>query len=297
MSRAHSRQCFANHLAAQWAIEPAWAERMLAQVKAVGLPTLRAMDDDDVSGDAYDPMDAIREVRNGVAIISIDGPMAKFDSSMGGANTVRIRQAVRAAANDPTIGAIVMRADSPGGTVDGTKELADEVRAANALKPVYGFAEDMTASAAYWVMAQTRKLYANATALVGSIGVYTVLVDSSKAYELAGLKAIVVGSGGVKGLGADGTPITDDLIAYVQEIIDDRAKFFNAAVGEGRGMTPAAVKAVADGKVHVATKAKALGLIDGIRTLDEVVAEASSRAGGGRRPRASAAAAEIARAE
>lgn len=277
--RPHSRQCFANHLAAQWAIEPGWAERMLAQIKATGLPPARAMEDDDrvLDDKAADEFRGARDIRNGVSIINIDGAMAKFDSSLGGANTVRIRAAVRAAVRDDTVGAILLRADSPGGTVDGTKELADEVIAADLVKPVYGYAEDMAASAAYWVLAQTRKLYANATALIGSIGVFCVLVDSSKAYELAGLKAILIGSGGMKGLGADGLPITDDQVAYLQELINDRSRFFTEAVAAGRDMTSAEVKALADGRVHVAAKAKTLGLIDGIKTFDEVLAEATER--------------------
>lgn len=272
--RPHSRQCFANHLASQWAIEPQWAERMLAQVKATGLPSPAKAWDEDDGAEARDPMDAVREIRNGVCIISIDGPMTKFDSSMGGANTVRIRAAVRSAMTDETVSCILIRADSPGGTVDGTKELADDVAMANKVKPVLGFCEDLTASAAYWVVAQARKVYANANAMIGSIGIYSAIVDSSKAYELAGLKMHLIGSGGMKGAGMDGTEITAEQLAYFQSVVDARGKFFLDAVQEGRGLSKADVKALADGRVHIASDAKRLGLIDAVGSFDEVFAAA-----------------------
>lgn len=280
--KPHTRACYANHLSNHWLLDPTWMEATLTQARIHGLSSFAG---GQVSHAAVDQAAASTvsggrgeyDTVQGVAIVSIDGPMAKFDSSLGGTNTIRVRASLRAAVADESVGAIILRADSPGGTVDGTKELSDAVVAANAAKPVFGYAEDMAASAAYWVLAQARKVYANATALVGSIGVFTVLHDSSKAYELAGVKAILVGSGGMKGMGTDGLPITDEQIAYIQEIIADRARFFLQAVADGRKMSMADVKAMADGKVHVAAKAKQFGLIDGVKTFDEVLAEASSK--------------------
>lgn len=277
----HTHTCFANHLAAQWAIEPSWAERMVAQIKATGLPPAQAATDASRAGSDY-------LNRNGVAIVSIDGPMAKFDSSLGGANTVRLRAAVRAAAADEAVSAIVLRVDSPGGTVDGTMEFAADVAAANKIKPVYGFAEDLAASAALWVLAQARKVYANATALVGSIGVYFALVDSSKSYEMQGLKTIIVGSGGLKGAGAEGAPVSEEYVAHLEAIVADRTKFFIQAIADGRGMSTADVRALADGRVWNATDAKKLGLIDGVRTFDDVLAMAQDSAKPRRRERMAA---------
>ena len=272
--KPHTRQCFANHLANHWLIDPVWAERAVAEIRAHGLP-MRSMEDDDWSDAVVKPDDPGYETVGQVAVISIDGPMAKFSSSFGGCNTVLTRKAVRAAVKDQAIASIVLRIDSPGGTVDGTKELADDVAAAGKSKPCYAFCEDTTASAALWVAAQAKRVYANATALVGSIGCYMVLVDSSKAYEAAGMRTIVVSSGGMKGLGADGAPVTDDQVAYLKSLVDERTDFFVKAIASGRGMTQSAVRDLADGRVHVASKAQALGLIDGVRTFDQVMAEAA----------------------
>ena len=92
------------------------------------------------------------KVENGsIAVIEIRGAMTKFGSSMSeSGSTIQARRAIRAAANDETVGQILLIIDSPGGTVAGTKELADDVAAANKIKPVTVQVEDMAASAAYW---------------------------------------------------------------------------------------------------------------------------------------------------
>lgn len=267
---------FANLVGSQWAIEPRWAEAMLSQLRAQG--TLAGLPARAFEEDGAPPQQAsVRRDSGGVAVVSIIGPMSKEDvPCVDGANTVRIREAIRSAAADQSIASIVVRVDSPGGTVDGTMELADEVRAANAVKPVIGFAEDLAASAAYWAISQARKVYANANAVIGSIGAYAAIIDSSKAYELAGFKMILISSGGLKGAGMEGTEVTPEMVAYWQGLIDARGKFFLDAVGAGRGLSKAEVKALADGRVHVAADAKRLGLIDAIKTFDEVMVEAAA---------------------
>ena len=121
------------------------------------------------SGSGYNVMD-------GVAIINLQGTMMKHLSSMEeGASTVKVRHALRSAVRDSMVNSIVLRIDSPGGTVAGTKDLADDVRRANEKKRVVAYVEDMCASAAYFVASQADQIYVNDMAVVGSIGTFGAL--------------------------------------------------------------------------------------------------------------------------
>ena len=89
---------------------------------------------------------------------------------------------------EPSISAIVLDVDSPGGSVFGVEELATEIRAARGTKPVVAVANSMAASAAYWIASQADELVITPGGMVGSIGVLTAHEDISKAQEMAGIK-------------------------------------------------------------------------------------------------------------
>lgn len=209
-------------------------------------------------------------VVDGVATIRMDGQMQKGESSFGGCSTVKTRRAIRQAASDWMVKAISLRICSPGGTVAGTSELAADVAAANAIKPVYAYIEDLGCSAAYWVASQARSITCNDTAMVGSIGTMVMLADTTGAQEQFGIKYTVVSTGDFKGLGADGK-VSDLLVSDVQREINDMNTVFLAAVTAGRGAVlggEKGVKAIADGRVHVGAQAKQLGLVDAVSSYD-----------------------------
>lgn len=259
----NERTCAQQHFG-PWAIESAWMAQAMSAIKA-GTWAARAPQ-------ASDPMSKGYIVHsNGVAVVPIHDQITKHQSSFGGTSTVATRQAIRKAANDPNVSGILLHIDSPGGTVAGTADLAYEVRKAAKAKPVHSFIEDMGASAAYWIASQSSRITANETAMVGSIGVYTVLEDSTGAMDKAGVKLRVVSSGGVKGLGADGA-ITQPLIDDTQREIDELNERFLAAVADGRKLSDSQVREWNDGRVHVGTKAKELGMIDEVETLDDAIA-------------------------
>jgi len=254
--------CAARHFGA-WMVEPGWFTKAVSAVKAGLWPAVEASVEDTDNTELYIVDSA------GLAIIPIEGQMVKGGSSFGGANSVAIRRAVRAAARDKEVSAILLHIDSPGGTVAGTGELAADVASANMQKPVYAYADDEAASAAYWVASQARRIGANPSALIGSIGAFAILDDTSGQYEKDGIKAILVSTGPYKGM--DGMEITEEQIAYVRQIVEDQNELFLQAVQRGRGMAISDVRALADGRIHIAEKAKALGLIDEIGSLDEFV--------------------------
>ena len=133
----------------------------------------------------------VAKPRSAVSVIDIRGPLAKegFDSFWGG-YTPGMRDlgaAIQTAAADPKVRAIVLNIDSPGGTVDGTAELAGIVKAAAAAKPVIAYNDGMMASAAYWVASQATRIIASEMSEVGSIGTLMVHEDWSVALDQAGI--------------------------------------------------------------------------------------------------------------
>lgn len=265
-----NNKCAAQHIG-PWAIEPRWFSAAVAAVKAGTWPMAAAADSES-GGNGYEV------TPDGIAIVPIMGQITKAESSFGGASSVRIRRSIREAVNDSNVRALVLRIDSPGGTVSGVPELAAEVRAADSKKPVYAYGEDLMASAALWVASQARLVGLNATGEAGSIGVVSVVEDSSGRYERLGIEVHVVSTGPYKGAFAEGAPVSDEQLEYLQEVVDDLNEHFMQAVADGRKMGMDDVRAIADGRTWIGVKAKAKGLVDVVEPFDEFMARVAREA-------------------
>lgn len=217
-------------------------------------------------------------VSGGVAILELAGSLMKHASSFDTAtSTVRARYALREAVRNPEIQAILLAIDSPGGTVAGTQDLAADVAAAARKKPVHAYAEDLCASAAYWVASQALHLSAGPTSLIGSIGTYGVVVDSSAWAAKEGVQVHVVRAGQHKGAGVPGTPVTPEQLAECQRLIDGLNAHFLAGVAAGRKLDLSRVEVLADGRLHLAAEARKLGLIDAVESFDDALARLRQR--------------------
>lgn len=216
-------------------------------------------------------------VRNGTAVIPIFGVIAKRASMVNGSSqpegtsAEEIRRDLRAALADPDVANIVLRVDSPGGSVDGVADLADEIRAADDRKPVLAYADGMMASAAYWLAAGARQITVSKDAVVGSIGVYSVAVDTSRLHENHGVKVNVIRSAPMKGAGTRGAAITNEQVRAVQERVDALHDLFTDAVAAGRKLPMADVEALADGDVRIGQLAVDAKLADRVGTLEDLL--------------------------
>lgn len=263
-----------------WCVEPVAFRGALEMVS--GLDLARHIEGRQGDEELFGP--AIREDMDGVAVIHIEGMLTKYGSSLsrnGGA--VSIRKAVRDAARDPKVRALVLRVDSPGGNVAGISDLAEEVARARAAKPVTAYIEDVGASAAYWVASQAGKVFANTGAQVGSIGAYTVLRDSSGMAEKAGIRVHVVRAGAMKGIGESGVAVTDEHLGEVQRMVDGVNALMVGQIAKGRGFDMEQAARLNTGQVWLAGEALKLRLIDGIKTFDEAVGAARQENGGNQR--------------
>lgn len=216
------------------------------------------------------------KILDGVAYIPMVGVMSKRPNCMaemfggGGASTLLTQMAIRAALENNDVKNIMMMIESPGGDVNGAFDLATSVASANLKKPVYAYISDIGASAAYLVASQARKIFANENAVIGSIGVYTVMEDSSKAATEQGIKVHVVKAGKFKAIGEPGTNITEEQLKYVQGKVNSLQSLFVKAVHKGRNMNAEALTKITDGSTYVGKQAIKVGLIDGVASLENI---------------------------
>jgi len=203
-------------------------------------------------------------VDDGLAVIPLQGvmlrrpdPIARF---FGATDTEAVRAQVDLAAGDRSVGAILLDIDSPGGSINGTPELAAAVRNAAARKPVYAFSAGMMCSAAYWAGSQADVIYAAPSARVGSIGVLLPVVDRSEAFAKAGVKVEVFAAGRFKGAGVPGTSLTDDQRAWFQQGVEETWRRFKDGVRSRRSVPDGAM----EGQHFAAATARGHGLVSAL---------------------------------
>jgi signal peptide peptidase SppA len=205
----------------------------------------------------------------GIATLHVEGLLSR-DGEFGGSSTNQLRRELRQFVESPDVRAVLIHVRSPGGVTAGTYELGADVAAARLRKPVVAFIEDVGASAAYWIASQAQQVFADHMALIGSIGTYTVVHDWASLFNRVGIKAHVIRAGKFKGAGALGTDITAEQIDEWQRVINSLNEHFLAAVSTGRRLPMEQVRQLADGRVHVGDEARALGLIDGTMSFDQL---------------------------
>lgn len=265
-----------------WAMEPGRFSSMLVALKAACVAGV-VVEVKAQSGNVP------RRTIGSVEIVEVRGVLDRNPSwmleLMDGTSYQAIAAQVRAAAADPEVGSILMVIDSPGGSVDGLADAADVIFEARKSKPVIAQVQGMAASAAYYLASQANKINAGRMDMIGSIGTILPMYDRSEFYKKAGVENISFTTGPYKGAGMEGKPVTEEQRAYFQGIVDSASKDFVAAIRRGRSIE--GLKDVADGRVFFAPDAKAAGLIDAIKTLDETLSGLAKAKGTPRRARAS----------
>lgn len=222
---------------------------------------------------------------DGIAFFWVSGPTMKAVPSMAeGTSTVRLRQQIKEAKRSSDVRGAMLIMDTPGGTAKGNPDLANEVAAFAREKPIYAFAEDMVASAGVSVASQATKRYANdANALYGAMGTYSVVHDMSGMAAQLGVKVHVVRAGEFKGMGTPGTEISRDQMEEIQRITNALNEGYLSLISRGLQMDISKVRQLADGRIHIATDAVAMGLINGVKsfeeTYDELVSQTKSVSG------------------
>ena len=205
-------------------------------------------------------------------IVTQRGNMVDDVSGPGTASTQQFSNLLRAALQDETVSQILIDIDSPGGSVYGVAELADEIVSARAQKPVVAIANSLAASAAYWIGCSASEFYVTPGGEVGSIGVWQAHQDYSKAMDEAGVKTTLISAGKFKVEGNPYAPLDEEAQGFMQSRVDDYYAAFTKAVAKGRGVPISQVRdGMGQGRVLGADAALASSMVDGIATFNDVV--------------------------
>lgn len=205
----------------------------------------------------------------------IESRMEAMSALSGATSPQSIARAFRTALADPAVTAIVLDVDSPGGTVSGLVELADEIyKARGGKKPIVAVANSMAASAAYWIASQADEFVVTPSGEVGSIGVLTMHADLSKALEDEGVKVTFIHAGKHKVEGNPYEALGAEARAAIQADIDAYYRMFTSAVARGRRVSVDMVRSEAfgEGRMVLAKEAAARGMVDRVETFDSVIA-------------------------
>lgn len=175
----------------------------------------------------------------------------------------------RAAINDSSVASILIDIDSPGGSVFGVSELADEIRASK--KPVVAIANSMAASAAYWIGSAANEFYCTPSGMVGSIGVISEHMDISDRLKMDGFSPTIISAGKFKAEGNHFGPLTDECKENMQALADTYYHDFVSSVAKGRGVPIAAVReGMGQGRMVMSQDAVKEKMIDGVMTFDQL---------------------------
>lgn len=182
-----------------------------------------------------------------------------------------LKDAVQILKADASISRVLIQVDSGGGAVAGVDSAARALKSLEATKNVTVHSETGAGSAGYWLAASAGKLFASPMATMGNIGTMVLLTDSSEAYAKAGVKFHLIKAGAEKGYGLPVTEFTAEELASIQSFVDKSNNFFLTHVSRSRNLMVSDATTWADAKIFFAGEAKAVGLIDGVATLEEVI--------------------------
>jgi len=217
-----------------------------------------------------------------VAIIHVTGEIAegkgRDDLLAGGsAGSDSVIEAIRDAAKDEKVAAIVLRIDSPGGSALASDLIWRE--AERTKKPVVASLSDTAASGGYYIAVAADRIVAAPGTLTGSIGVVGGKIAVGGALERYGVHTDVVSKGKNAGWLSMQTPFTAAEREAFMTTMKDVYRLFTSKVAAGRKMDPAKLDALAEGRVFTGRMAKEAGLVDRLGTLDDAIDEAKQLAG------------------
>jgi len=221
-----------------------------------------------------------------IGLIDLDGLLLNqnFGSllSVGDNPLAAFRDKLEAAARDPQVVGIVLRINSPGGSVTTCDIMAEELRRfrAETRKPVVACLMDVATAGAYFLAVESDRIVAHPTALTGGLGVVFNHYNLQDAMAQLNVVADPVKSGSKIDMGTVTTPLDDDSRKMLQQMADAYRDHLQRRVKDRRGgMTPSDHKLVQDGRVVLASSAQALHLVDRLGYVHDAIAEAESLGG------------------
>ncbi len=216
-----------------------------------------------------------------VAVLDVVGPIVSGSTSSFETRVVTasgdLVPLIRRAADNPDVAALVLRLNSPGGSVVGADEIYHALRVTQ--KPVVAFLREVAASGAYYISMVAGHIVANPSSLTGSIGVIGQFPNAEALMEKIGVQVTTIKSGKSKDIGNPFRAMSDAEQAIFQGIVDETYGRFVDIVARGRNLPEEQVRKLADGRIYTGQKALEVGLVDALGYQQDAL-EAAARLGG-----------------
>jgi len=204
-----------------------------------------------------------------VRVIRMEGTLSTGDFSTDDSiGSEYVGNQLREAADDPTVSAIVLRVDSPGGSPAAAEEIINDMEYAKTKKPVVVSMGDIATSAAYYVSAHANEIYADPDTLTGAVGVIWTFSDISGWLNQEGYNVTVVKSGAFKDMGSTSRALSPAEEAYAQQIVNESFDEFITDVTTQRMI---ARSDIADGRVIRGADALKINLVDKLGNLNDAI--------------------------
>jgi protease-4 len=197
-----------------------------------------------------------------LGVVEIEGVIAESRQTME--DIVRFKE-------DPSIKGVILRINSPGGSVGPTQEIFREVIKLKEKKKVFVSMGSLCASGGYYLAAAGEKVYANPSTITGSIGVIMQSVIVEDLLKKIGVKSNTIKAGDLKDAGTPFREMTPEERAYLNEVVKSIHEQFIKDIAAGRNMDLEKARKLADGRIYTGLQARELGLIDNIGNFYDTV--------------------------
>lgn len=227
----------------------------------------------------YDyPLKKVSNVGDSVAVVFANGAIMDGEETQGNVGGDTTASQIRDARLDPKVKAIVLRVNSPGGSVSASEVIRSELAAAKAAgKPVVVSMGGMAASGGYWISTPANYIIANASTLTGSIGIFGVINTLEGSLDSIGVHTDGVATSPLADVSMT-KALPDEVQQMMQLSIENGYKRFITLVAQARNSTPEQIDKIAQGHVWTGQDAKENGLVDGLGDFDDALAKAAELA-------------------
>ena len=218
-----------------------------------------------------------------IAVVVAQGEIVDGEQPQGMVGGVTTSALIRAAREDDEVKALVLRVDSPGGSVFASEQIRREVELTKAAgKPVVVSMANVAASGGYWISMNADRIYADESTITGSIGIFGLMIRAPRTLEKIGMRSDGVTTTPWAGAFDMTRPMDEPTKQVVQSVIERGYAQFIGNVAKARKQTPEAIDANARGRVWSGFQAKEKGLIDAFGGLQTAIDDAAARAKLGR---------------
>jgi protease-4 len=229
-------------------------------------------------------VDAREKIHDGdgnarIGVIVASGEIQDGKAPPGTIGGDSLSRLIREARFDKNIRAVVLRIDSPGGSVSASEEIYQELQALRAAgKPLVVSMGDLAASGGYYISAPANQIWASPATLTGSIGIFAIIPTISQTLSKVGVSVDGVGTTPLAGALTIDRPLNPEISGLLQSQVDRGYQEFLNRVASGRRQTPQQIDAIGQGRVWAGADAQRIGLVDRLGTLENAVKAAAQLA-------------------